>query len=172
MPETTRRRAVTGARAPGQPAARAAASAPLLAAASRRPPRRLPTHTPGGAGDGLPPGLRAVALAMSERQLEGLLRGGIADVRKLAPWFLAHHIWQDHATRAAKGWFDWALCGPGGAAFWELKREAKDPTDEQQAWLDGFTAAGLVAVVRRPSDWLCGRMTRELAALAGLGGGR
>lgn len=72
------------------------------------------------------------------------------------------------SRRAHAGFPDWVVSGPGGMAVWEFKREGLKPTDEQQAWLDDFNAAGIPAGCRHPSDLLSGRMARELAALAGM----
>ena len=52
----------------------------------------------------------------------------------------------------------------------ELKREDKDPRPDQQEWLGALIAADVNAGVWKPSDWYAGRVTRELAALAGMGG--
>lgn len=42
--------------------------------------------------------------------------------------------------------------GAGDVIAIEVKREGQHPTDEQQEWLDGFTAAGVDAVCWQPHD--------------------
>jgi hypothetical protein len=69
-----------------------------------------------------------------------------------------------------QGYPDWTIVGPGGVLFRELKRQGKDPTPAQQAWLDALSAAGQDADVWRPECLLSGRIARELAAIAGLRG--
>jgi hypothetical protein len=86
------------------------------------------------------------------------------------PAFLRQH--NSDSRRAHRGWPDWAIGGPRGVIFRELKRESEKPTKAQQAWLDALTASGADAGVWRPSDLLSGRIARELAALAGIGGAR
>ncbi len=60
------------------------------------------------------------------------------------------------------------IAGAGGVLVRELKREGKNPTREQQQWLDFLAAAGIDAGVWRPSDLVSGRIARELAVVAGL----
>lgn len=45
----------------------------------------------------------------------------------------------------------------------ELKREGEGPTEEQEAWLAAFEAAGAEVCVWRPSDQRVGRVKRVLA---------
>jgi len=137
-------------------------------------------HPAGGAATPpavLPAGPRArdkaaatLAAQMDEDTVEWHLRRLIKDLRDLGGHILAYHPWKTHVRRAAEGWPDWVLAGPGGVMFRELKREGKNPTKAQQEWLDHMVAAGLDAGVWRPSDVVSGRMGAELTALAGLGG--
>jgi hypothetical protein len=107
---------------------------------------------------------------MSEDEVEWHMRKLIKDLRDLGGHILAYHPWKTHARRAAEGWPDWAVAGPGGVLFRELKRENKNPTRAQQEWLDLMVAAGLDAGVWRPSSVISGRMGAELARIAGIGG--
>jgi hypothetical protein len=52
----------------------------------------------------------------------------------------------------------------------ELKRQTENPTKAQREWIAALEAAGADVGVWRPSDWLSGKVQRELAALAGLRG--
>jgi hypothetical protein len=107
--------------------------------------------------------LTPVAAAMSEADVE---RAVAHNVKQLG--LLGYHT--RDSRRSPEGWPDWVLCGPGGVLFRELKRQQGNPTPQQQAWLDGLTAAGLDADVWRPADLLSGRIAREMAELTALGG--
>ena len=129
----------------------------------------------GGAGAGSrrhrkPPltGLALMADRMPENGGKGSLDYAVRQLLKGHPQIRRQH--NSDSRRAHEGFPDWVLAGAGGMLVWELKREALSPTPEQQAWLDDFTAAGIPAGCRRPSDLLSGRIARELAALAGMGG--
>jgi hypothetical protein len=69
----------------------------------------------------------------------------------------------------AAGYPDWTILGPHGLLLRELKREGKDPTVEQQEWLEAFRNIGLDADVWRPRDLLSGRIAQELTAISALG---
>ena len=126
--------------------------------------------TPDSAGRGSLPGSHSArpaelhAAAMSERQLEDGIRRILADL----PTVLAYHPWL--SKNSASGFPDWVYVGRG-VMFRELKTEKKKPTKAQQEWLDALTNAGGDAGVWRPSALLSGQIARELAALAGIGGG-
>jgi hypothetical protein len=100
---------------------------------------------------------------MSEGDVERQVRHIAADLG-----LLAYHT--HDSRRSHSGWPDWVLSGKCGVIFRELKRQDGKPTRAQQEWLDALTAAGMDAAVYRPSDVLSGRVARELAALAGIGG--
>lgn len=136
-----------------------AAAAPVVAAG------RAPQAGTGTAGEG-GPGIAKMAAAMSEDALEAGMRSILKDLGLR----LAYHPWKLHAKRAKTGFPDWTIVGIGGLMFRELKRQREKPTRAQQEWLDALTAAGANADVWRPSDLLSGRVARELAALAGIGG--
>ncbi len=112
--------------------------------------------------------IHPAAAAMSEGELEGHVRGVLKDLEKHGRRVLAYHPWS--SKHSAGGWPDWAFCGAAGFMVRELKRQREKPRRDQQEWLDAFTSAGVNADVWRPSDWYAGRVSRELAALAGLGG--
>ena len=121
--------------------------------------------SPGDASASL---MNAVSLRMSEDELDRLVRGALKDLERLGRKVLRMHPWSSRHT--AGGWPDWAIVGSGGFMLRELKRENQKPRPDQQEWLDMLTAAGIDADVWKPSDWYSGRVTRELAALAGMGG--
>lgn len=117
--------------------------------------------------------------AMPERGPDGLeqqVRGIVKDLnppRGQGPRrVLAYHTWRsDHSEAGFPDWFFVGVnhaTGFGEALAMELKRQSEDPSDEQAEWLAGLSAAGIRAVVRRPSDLLAGDISRELTALAGL----
>jgi hypothetical protein len=99
------------------------------------------------------------AMVMSEDQVA---RAVAQMVKQLG--LLGYHTFD--SRRSASGFPDWLIVGPGGVIFRELKRQNKNPTRAQQAWLDALTAAGADAGTWRPSDLLSGRIARELNALA------
>jgi len=102
---------------------------------------------------------------MSEDELEAAVRRILKDLGLQ----LAYHPWKLHARRAKDGWPDWAIVGPGGLVFRELKTQRGRVTAAQQAWLDALTAAGQDAAVWRPEHLLSGQVARELAVVAGIG---
>lgn len=110
------------------------------------------------------------AEAMSEAELERGVRRILKDLEKQHRKVLAYHVWS--SKNSAAGYPDWCFCGSSGVMWRELKRQAEDPTPDQQEWLDALTKAGMDAGTWRPSDLLSRRVARELAALAGIGGAR
>lgn len=64
------------------------------------------------------------------------------------------------------GFPDDVIAGPGGTLFRELKREGKNPTPEQQKWLDVLHDNGHDVGVWRPRDWFTGRIEAEVRAAA------
>ena len=107
-------------------------------------------------------GHHALALAMSENELERGMRRILADL----PQVLAYHT--HDSRRSGAGFPDWCLVGPGGVMFRELKRQRQQPTPAQDEWLCTLTEAGADAEVWRPSQLLDGTIGHELAAIAGL----
>jgi len=76
--------------------------------------------------------------------------------------------WRVHHTRPAltqrgrwltpiqgdAGFPDLVLCRGGRVIFAELKRKGRQPTQEQQAWLDALRQCnGVECYLWRPSDW-------------------
>lgn len=112
--------------------------------------------------------MAAVAGRMSEDELDRLVRGVLKDLERLGRKVLAYHPW--NSRHSAGGWPDWAFVGAGGFMLRELKRESREPRADQQEWLGALIAAEIDAGCWRPSDWYSGRITRELAAIAGIGG--
>jgi hypothetical protein len=144
-----------------------------------RSPSSVPAASPPRGAAGTPrrtrkpplTGLALIASKMPENGGAGSLEHALIMMLKNDfPGVRKQH--NSDSRRAHRGFPDWILAGPGGMAAWELKREGEDPTDEQQGWLDDFEAAGIPSGCRRPSDLLSGRIARELAALAGMGGAR
>ena len=134
-----------------------------------------PGSTPGRApwGSAARPGNTVVLMAtaaarMSEDELDRQVRGILRDLEVHGHRVLRFHPWS--SRKSAAGWPDWAMVGPGGFMVRELKRESEKPRADQQEWLDWLAAAGVDAGVWRPSDLYSGRVARELAAIAGLGG--
>lgn len=161
----------------GAVAALDAPSSPQTGAAARprvpsSPPRTTGTRGRSPGTLSVRAGRTALTARMSEDDLEAAMRRVIRDLRKHGGQILAYHPWRQHARRAAPGWPDWFFAGRGGVMARELKRESGNPTAEQQEWLYFLDLGGLDVGVWRPSDWLSGRMTRELTVIAGLGGAR
>jgi hypothetical protein len=133
---------------------------------------------PGSAGPGVPafaareangtpgPALATIAGHMSEATLDRNVRAIIAGLRDIGGQIAAYHT---HDSRhSPSGFPDWVCAGPGGVLWRELKRESGKLTTAQLGWLQALTGAGQDAGVWRPADLCSGRITRELAALAGL----
>lgn len=163
--------------AKGTPAGTGEGGVPVPAGSADREPGtgaedrvRAPAAPPAAAHAAGEGGSNLLAEAMSEDDLER----GLRDILKSLGLRLAYHPWKTHARRAKTGWPDWAIAGPGGLIFRELKRQREKPTRVQQEWLDALSAAGVSAGVWRPQQLLDGTIARELAALAGMrvqGGG-
>ena len=172
-------------RAPVDPAGRPGVSAlpPLDTPGTNPPPSATPraeggAQTPAGSLHTQCP-LSAGHLLMAARMPEDK---GDDSVEAHLRWYLsekhgygidlAYHAWRQHARKAKEGWPDWAITGPGGAMIRELKRQDEDPTPIQERWLLSLRAAGWDADVWKPCCILSGRMSRELAAIARIGGAR
>lgn len=168
--------------APEGPAGRPGVSAPPLGTPGTSSPS--PAYPRAGEGAGglhvqcvLSAGHLLMAARMPEDKgddsVEGHLRGYLKPVRKGGMGLdLAYHPWKTHAQRAREGWPDWSIAGDGGAMVRELKRQDKAPTPIQERWLLSLRAAGWDADVWKPCCVLSGRMARELAAIARIGGTR
>lgn len=109
-----------------------------------------------------------LAAAMSEQQIEDALRRVVKDLERIGRPVLAYHPWQLHARRAAEGYPDWTIAGPGGVIWRELKTQIGRPRVAQQRWLDTLRAAGADAKIWRPVDVMNGTMTAEIAIVAGI----
>jgi hypothetical protein len=53
-----------------------------------------------------------------------------------------------------------------GSIYRELKRQGKDPSVEQQEWLDALASNGYDVGVWRPEDLFSGRILEELRSIA------
>lgn len=82
---------------------------------------------------------------MPERQWQGQ----VVQLAKTCGW-LVYHPWI--SVRSTAGFPDLLLARPPRLVMAELKREGRDPTDQQQAWLDALAACGVETHVWRPSD--------------------
>jgi len=115
---------------------------------------------------GLSPELMKLARAMTEADLQNKITAGSRRepgiCRQLGlRWYHTHD-----SRRSTAGFPDLVIVGPAAGEFWELKREKEKPTDAQERWLAALAMAGFTVKVRRPSDFLTGRIARELAVLA------
>lgn len=142
-----------GARTPAGTAGHRGVPAP----GARSAPRKRPVA-----------GIDAAALAMSEKDLTREMLRILKDLRKLGHPINRYHPW--NSEHSESGYPDETLVGPSRVMFRELKKQRGIVTKAQQEWLDGLTRAGQDAGVWRPSDFYSGRMSRELTALAGIGG--
>lgn len=104
----------------------------------------------------------------AKRMSEDALTANIAAACKTLR-LLRYHTWR--SIHSPAGFPDEVIVGPGGVLFRECKREGEQkryqPTEAQQAWLDGLGAHGLDVGVWKPSDWLSGRIAKELREIAG-----
>lgn len=107
----------------------------------------------------LTPTHQQMARAMMEAELEELVRQACGTLR-----LRRFHTLRPKGSPA--GFPDDVILGPGGVLYRELKREGKNPTPDQQAWLDGLSATGHDAGVWRPTDWYSGRIMAELRAVS------
>lgn len=82
---------------------------------------------------------------------------------------LAYHT--GDSRKSAKGYPDWHIVGPNGSLFYENKRQClrcAKTTPEQLQWLGALAAVpGTWATIRRPADWISGKIPAELAWLTG-----
>ena len=114
----------------------------------------------------LNPGQVAIAAKMAEDSGAGSVEWHLRACLKDLGLTLAYHPWRQHASRAAIGWLDWSIAGAGGFMVRELKRQGKEPTAAQDAWLEALRGAGVDAGVWKPCCVLSGRVATELASLA------
>lgn len=161
-------------------------SSPPIRAAASTPPAGPPPVVAGAAvakpgtprppvrdvpGPSLSPGLMRIALAMSEEQLLSKVTLGTRREPGICKQLGLGWIHHRRSEMTNPGWPDLVVKAPAGRAgvmFRELKKQKEKPTQDQWEWLDALSAAGMDADWWRPSDYLCGRVARELAALAGM----
>jgi hypothetical protein len=105
------------------------------------------------------------AAAMSEDELERHVRAILED---LSGYVLGYHTYFSKASHA--GFPDWVFAGIGGVLFRELKTARGRLSVTQVMWRRTLREAGADVDVWRPEDLLSGRIARELAAIAGIGG--
>lgn len=99
---------------------------------------------------------------LARRMSENVL---LSEVRR-ACQHLGLLVYHTHRSDLSEpGFPDLVIVGRSGLLYRELKRETGKVTPEQHAWLDALDAVGQDAGVWRPSDWLSGRVTEQLAAV-------
>lgn len=119
---------------------------------------------------------------------EATLLQCVTDLARLLQWRVYHPWRSDHSEA---GWPDLALVRvrqgePPRLLFAELKRQGKEPSRAQRAWLLDLAAVSLTATmlgrpqlvrvaIWRPEDWLSGEIERVLRGSGhggpGAGGG-
>lgn len=99
-----------------------------------------------------------VGPSMSEADLQ-------AAVTALCRWMglMAYHT--HDSRRSEPGFPDLVIAGANGQLFRELKTERGRVSKPQEAWLARLAEGKADAAVWRPSDWLQGRVQRELEAV-------
>ena len=81
---------------------------------------------------------------------ETQLREQIRDLCKIIGWEF-YFTWS--SIHSPRGWPDLNLCKPPRLIFAELKREGKEPSPEQQKWIDLLSdVPGVEVYIWRPSD--------------------
>ena len=107
--------------------------------------------------------LTPAQVTLAKAMPEAVLEQHVADAcRTLA--LMRYHTHRSQHSPA--GFPDDVIMGSRGIIYRENKREGRDPTPEQQKWLDGLAAHGHDVGVWRPTDWFSGRILTELTALS------
>lgn len=83
-------------------------------------------------------------------QSERSFQQQVVDAATMLGW---RCYWTWNSQHSPAGFPDLVLVRRPWVLFWELKREDRSPTPEQQAWLDDLAACGLEARWFKPSDW-------------------
>jgi hypothetical protein len=86
----------------------------------------------------------------SLRQSEQSFQQQVIDLALLRGWRV-YHTWT--AVNSPKGFPDLVMVRRPRVVFAELKREDREATPEQQAWLDDLRACGQETYLWKPSDW-------------------
>jgi hypothetical protein len=111
----------------------------------------------------LTPAQCAIAAAMPEDQgddsLEAHLKRLLDDLN-----LFGYHPYD--SRRSARGWVDWAILGPSGALFRELKAQRGVLTVDQRRVGAKLTRAGLDYAVWTPVDLLNGTIAAQLGRIA------
>lgn len=101
---------------------------------------------------------------------EAQLQSAVMDLALVLRWRRAHFRpaqlpsgkWATHMS-GEPGWPDLALARHGQLVIAELKRDGKNPTADQHAWLCLLrTVPGVTTVIWRPADWRSGEIERVL----------
>jgi len=116
-----------------------------------------------------PAGSRTLAVIAASISEDGELLVWVTDGTRKRPglcklyglkWYHAHD-----SRRSPPGFPDLVITGRR-TIYRELKTQKGDVSASQREWLDALREAGDDVDVWRPSDWLSGRIERELAAIA------
>ena len=92
-----------------------------------------------------------IAREMLERDLSQL----IFDAARKLRWLVARYP-TFRPTHTTPGFPDLVLVRNGRLIFAELKREGKDPTDDQEDWLFALRGTAAEVYTWRPRDWMDG----------------
>jgi hypothetical protein len=101
------------------------------------------------------------------QRAKAMLEAELSDeIRKLAEplGIMRYHTYD--SRKSEPGFPDEVLAGRRQMLFRELKRQGKNPTAAQQAWLDRLQALGHDVGVWRPEDLVSGRILREMREAA------
>lgn len=95
---------------------------------------------------------------MTEAELDARIRGRVEQMNLIG-------FSSPDSRRVQRGWPDWAIMGPRGVLFRELKTEPGTLTYEQSIIGGMLQKAGCNWGIWRPSDWLDGIIMKELEAI-------
>jgi hypothetical protein len=84
------------------------------------------------------------------RQRERDFQESVLKLAKAGGWG-TYHTWA--SLNSTGGFPDLVMVKRPRVVFAELKRQDRDPTPEQTAWLEELRACGQEAYLWRPSDW-------------------
>ena len=86
------------------------------------------------------------SLTLTEKQFQ-------SQVEELADILGWRHYHTHDSRRSQAGFPDLTLVKPPRLIFAELKVGTREPTREQQAWIDDLLECGIEVYVWRPDDW-------------------
>ena len=119
-----------------------------------------------------PSSVAAYHAARSRAMPEAELLANVIDAAERFGWLLFHCY--DSRKSVGDGFPDCVLvrkaarvCEPSELLIAELKTERGRTSNEQDAWLDHFRAAGIEVAVWRPAQWVSGEIVARLARREG-----